>query len=69
MYRLGFELSACADHAMAAAPVEPSIRRRLQSARSPKASLLRVLSPMSWSPNIATTFRFTGRARSSPGKA
>src|SRR5882757_367288 len=54
---------------MAAGPAGPSIRRPPRSVRSPRASPVPVFSPMSWSPNTAITFRYTGRARSSPGTA
>jgi zinc-finger binding domain of transposase IS66 len=48
-------------------PVGPSIRPLPRSVRSPRASPVPVFSPVSWSPSTAITFRFTGRAKSSPG--
>ena len=47
----------------------PSTRRRPRSGRSPRASRPPPCSPMSWFPNTAITCRYTGKARSSPGKA
>src|SRR5712671_5125015 len=65
----GFESSASAGRAMAAVPAGLFIRRPPRSVRSPRASPVPVFSLMSWSPRTAITFRFTGRAKSSPGTA
>jgi hypothetical protein len=63
----GFGSSASAGRAMAAVPAGLFIRRPPRSVRSPRASPVPVFSLMSWSPSTAITFRFTGRAKSSPG--
>ena len=69
MFRRGSASSASADPAMAAGPAGPSTRHLRQNGRSPKAWLPRPCSPTSWSPNTAITCLFTGKARSSPGRA
>src|ERR1700688_2222738 len=63
----GFESSASAGRAMAAGPAGLFIRRPPRSVRSPRASPVPCVSLISWSPSTAITFRFTGRAKSSPG--
>jgi hypothetical protein len=69
MCRRGFGSSASAGRAMAAVPAGPFIRRPPRSARSPRASPVLAFWLTSSYQSTATTSRFTGRAKSSPGKA
>ena len=68
-FRRSFASCASAAPSTAAAPAARSIRRRLPSARLPRAWPRRDSSPRCWSASTATTRRSIARPRSSPATA